>query len=166
MTFSISGTIWKISCHIIFITYFTLNLFNNWVTLILQKRQIAKINLKKSCLCSNCKYFCFESGFKKISNNVDLYNVLTLESVCKIYPRRWHLKGISYVYIWANYSVSSYLNFIPIFWNVLIWLKYDVMHHLFQSLPIVVGPYTLSNLCQHLYAKNLGKIRLLKGNLI
>jgi hypothetical protein len=29
------------------------------------------------------------------------------------------------VYIWANYSVSSYLNFIPIFWNVLIWLKYD-----------------------------------------
>ena len=29
------------------------------------------------------------------------------------------------VYIWANYSVSSYLNFIPICWNVLIWLKYD-----------------------------------------
>jgi hypothetical protein len=29
------------------------------------------------------------------------------------------------VYIWANYSASSYLNFIPIFWNVLIWLKYD-----------------------------------------
>jgi hypothetical protein len=35
-----------------------------------------------------------------------------------------------------------------------------------QSLPRVVGPYTLSNLCQRLYAKNLGKIRLLKGNLI
>jgi hypothetical protein len=32
------------------------------------------------------------------------------------------------VYIWANYSVSSYLNFIPMFWNVLIWLKYDFMH--------------------------------------
>jgi hypothetical protein len=30
----------------------------------------------------------------------------------------------------------------------------------------VVGPYTLSNLCQRLYAKNLGKVRLLKGNLI
>ena len=30
------------------------------------------------------------------------------------------------VYIWANYSVSSYLNFIPTFWNVLIWLKYDI----------------------------------------
>jgi hypothetical protein len=35
-----------------------------------------------------------------------------------------------------------------------------------QSLPRVVGPYTLSNLCQRLYAKNLGKIRLSKGNLI
>jgi hypothetical protein len=35
-----------------------------------------------------------------------------------------------------------------------------------QSLTRVVGPYTLSNLCQRLYAKNLGKIRLLKGNLI
>ena len=32
------------------------------------------------------------------------------------------------VYIWANYSVSSYLNFIPICWNVWIWLKYDFMH--------------------------------------
>ena len=35
-----------------------------------------------------------------------------------------------------------------------------------QSLPRVVGPYTLSNLCQRLYAKNLGRIRFLKGNLI
>jgi hypothetical protein len=32
------------------------------------------------------------------------------------------------VYIWANYSILSYLNFIPICWNVLIWLKYDFMH--------------------------------------
>jgi hypothetical protein len=32
------------------------------------------------------------------------------------------------VYIWANYFVSSYLRFIPICWNVLIWLKYDFMH--------------------------------------
>jgi hypothetical protein len=35
---------------------------------------------------------------------------------------------ITYVVIWANYSVSSYLYFIPICWNVLIWLKYDFMH--------------------------------------
>jgi hypothetical protein len=48
---------------------------------------------------------------------------LDLETVCKIYPRRWHLNGNSYstpLYIWTNYSVSS--------WNVLIWLKYDFMH--------------------------------------
>ena len=32
------------------------------------------------------------------------------------------------VYIWANYSVSSYSKCIPIYWNVLIWLKYDFMH--------------------------------------
>jgi hypothetical protein len=83
----ISGTIWKISCHNLFITYFTLTFFQA-LTLILQKRQNAKINPKESCLCSTCKYFCFESGFKKISNNVDLYNAMTLESVCKIYPRR------------------------------------------------------------------------------
>ena len=61
---------------------------------------------------------------------------MTLESVGKIYPWRWHSKGNSYdIYIWANYSVSSYLNFIQIFLNVLIWLKYDFMHifvhHLF-----------------------------------
>ena len=35
-----------------------------------------------------------------------------------------------------------------------------------QSLPRVVCPYTLSNLCQCLKTKNLVKIRLLKGNLI
>ena len=32
------------------------------------------------------------------------------------------------VYIWGNYSVSSYLKLILICWNVLIWLKYDFMH--------------------------------------
>ena len=43
----------------------------------------------------------------------------------------------------------------------------DSLPHAFhQSLPRVVGPYTLSNLCQRLSAKNLCKIRLLKGNLI
>ena len=35
-----------------------------------------------------------------------------------------------------------------------------------QSLPRVVCPYTLSNLCQRLKTENLVKIRLLKGNLI
>ena len=27
------------------------------------------------------------------------------------------------VYIWANYSVSSYLNFIPIFWNIILCIS-------------------------------------------
>jgi hypothetical protein len=27
------------------------------------------------------------------------------------------------LYTWANYFVSSYLNFIQLFWNMLIWLK-------------------------------------------
>jgi hypothetical protein len=40
------------------------------------------------------------------------------------------------VYIWANYSVSSYLNFIPIFWNVLIWLKYDFIHIFIYNLSL------------------------------
>ena len=86
--------------------------------------------IAKKIFCSTCKYFCFHYGFKNIPNNVDLYNDLRN---CKIYPRRWHLNGNSYssttyIYIWANYSVSSYLSFIPICWNVLIWLKYDFMH--------------------------------------
>jgi hypothetical protein len=39
------------------------------------------------------------------------------------------------VYIWANYSVTSYLNFLTIFWNVLIWLKYHSMHIFMQANP-------------------------------
>ena len=46
--------------------------------------QIAKINPWESCFCSTCKYFCFE------------FCTMTLESVCKIYPRRSHLNGNSY----------------------------------------------------------------------
>ena len=49
---------------------------------------------------------------------------MTLESVCKISQDVdiWMEIPIQDdVYIWANYSASSYLNFIPIFWNVLIW---------------------------------------------
>jgi hypothetical protein len=43
-----------------------------------------------------------------------------------------------HVYIWANYSVSSYLNFIPICWNVLIWLKYDFIHIFMHHLSILL----------------------------
>jgi hypothetical protein len=47
------------------------------------------------------------------------------------YIENWIIMGILIqhdVYIWVNYSVSSYLNFIQICWNVLILLKYDFMH--------------------------------------
>jgi cytochrome c1 len=40
------------------------------------------------------------------------------------------------VYIWANYSVLSYLNCIPICWNVLIWLKYDLLRIYFRNLSV------------------------------
>jgi hypothetical protein len=55
------------------------------------------------------------------------------------------------IYIWANYSVSSYLNLIPIFWNVLNWLKYDFMyifmHHLSLSCTDKRLLYMLYTIC-------------------
>ena len=51
---------------------------------------------------------------------------MTLETVWKIYPRRWHLNGNSY----SKRLFRFKLDFIPICWNVLILLKYDLMHHL------------------------------------
>ena len=67
--------------------------------------------IAKKIFCSTCTYFCFESGFKNIPNNVDLYNEVRN---CKIYSKRWHLYGNSYsarcIHLsWANYSVSSYI---------------------------------------------------------
>jgi hypothetical protein len=123
----IQGTIWKISCHNLFITYFTLTFFSSIDFYIAEK-----IFVLTNCEIKSLKElpFCFESGFKKISNNVDLYN-----DVRKVFVKFnqdvdiWMEIPIQHdVYIWANYSVSSYLNFIPIFWNVLIWFKYDFMH--------------------------------------
>jgi hypothetical protein len=46
-----------------------------------------------------------------------------------------------------NYSVSSYLKFIPICWNVFIWLKYDFMHHLlfdWNTILCIIFPCTLT----------------------
>jgi hypothetical protein len=93
----IPGTIWKISCHNLFITYFTL-------TFILQKRslnwQIAKNKSLRVAFCSTCKYFFFE------------FCTMTLESVCKIYPRRWLysniLKHVNLIEI-RFYHLSFYL---------------------------------------------------------
>ena len=67
---------------------------------------------------------------------------MTLETVCKIYLEDvdiWMEIPIQHdVYIWANYSVSNYLNSIPIFWNVLIWLKYDLMHNFMHHLSLYI----------------------------
>jgi hypothetical protein len=58
------------------------------------------------------------------------------------------------VYIWANYSVSSYSNFIPIYWNVLIWLKYDFMHifvhlsNVIVQIDIVWYLFETKNICK------------------
>jgi hypothetical protein len=43
-----------------------------------------------------------------------------------------------------------------------------MLHHDLKNVNLYpeLSVLTLSNLCQRLYAKNLGKIRLLKGNLI
>ena len=62
------------------------------------------------------KKICFESVFKKILNNVDLYNDVrkTLKSTQNV--DIWMEIPIQHdVYMWANYSISIYLNFIPIF---------------------------------------------------
>ena len=75
--------------------------------------------IAKKIFCSTCKYICFESGFKNIPNNVDLYN-----DVRNLFVKStqdvdiWMEISIQRdVYIWANYSVSSYLRFIPICWK-------------------------------------------------
>ena len=47
------------------------------------------------------------------------------------------------VYIWANYSVPSSLDFIPIFWNALIWLKYDFMHIFMHHISLYFNIYSL-----------------------
>ena len=122
----ISGTIWKISCHNLFITYFTF--FKHWLLYCKNKKKIFELTNSKNKslrvpLFNFRKYFCFESGFKKISNNVDLYV-------------RKEILIQHDVYIWATYSVLSYLNFIPIFSNVLNWLKYDCMHNFMHQLSL------------------------------
>jgi hypothetical protein len=54
----------------------------------------------------------FTEEFVKSTQNVDIWMEIPIHDV----------------YIWDHFSASSYLNFIPLFWNVLILLKYDFMH--------------------------------------
>ena len=109
----IPGTIWKISCHNLFITYFTLTFSKHGFYI--AKKIYGQTNCENKSLnpFSTCKYFCFESDFKNIPNNVDLYNDVRN---CSVFVKStqdvdiWMEIPIQHaVYIWANYSVSSYL---------------------------------------------------------
>jgi hypothetical protein len=76
---------------------------------------------------SQCWLFVLRTNTGQISVFALIYPYLTLETVKSTHAVDiWMEIPIQHdVYISANYSVSSYLNFIPICWNVLIWLKYD-----------------------------------------
>ena len=67
----IPGTIWKISCHNLLITYFTLTFSKHWH--LYCKRIVELTNCENKSL-RDLPLFNFESGFKNIRNNVDLYN--------------------------------------------------------------------------------------------
>jgi hypothetical protein len=89
----------------------------------------------------------------------------------------WPLMNYTVYNIWGHYNrfISSYhlINgFCQDSWHIGIdkdwreckdrqlWVEIAI------KLTTTIGPYTLSNLCQCLYAKNLDKIHLLNGNLI
>jgi len=88
-----------------------------------------------------CVQFANSFVLSLVSKRYQTISICTmmLESVCKIYPRCWHLNAIPIqhnvpVYIWANYSISSlFIPIIIIVWNVLIWLKYDFIHIFIHS---------------------------------
>ena len=75
----IPGTIWKISCYNLFITYFTL-------TFILQKNIFEPTNCENKSLRAlplfNLQIFLFQVWFQKDMSIC----TMTSESVCKIYP--------------------------------------------------------------------------------
>jgi hypothetical protein len=127
----IPGTIWKISCHNLFITYLTLNFFKHWLLscsrdhrrrghgfrfllpLFSTTRLFSKLSCpmrlwKRSLNPSNCEnnslrefplfnlqILLFRVWFTKGYQTMSICK-MTLESVCKIYPRRWHLNVNSY----------------------------------------------------------------------
>ena len=67
----IPGTIWKISCHNLYITYFTLTFPS--IDFYIAKKILELTNCENKSL-RELPLFNFESGFKNIPNNVDLYN--------------------------------------------------------------------------------------------
>jgi hypothetical protein len=70
------GTIWKISCHNLFITYFTLTFSKHWLLYckkVFELTNCENKSLRELPLFNFQILICFESGFKNIPNNVDLY---------------------------------------------------------------------------------------------
>jgi hypothetical protein len=113
----IPGTIWKISCHNLLITYFTLTFSNHWLLYCKKIFELTNYEnkfLKESCLCSTCKYFCFKFGFKNIPNNVDLYNDVRncLQNLPKTLTFEWKfLFGTRYTFeLIIPFQVKLYSN--------------------------------------------------------
>jgi hypothetical protein len=74
---------------------------------------------------------------------------ITLKSVGKIYPRRWYMNGNSYSA--RSIHLSQLFRFklfklYSIFWNVLMWLKYDFMHIFIHHLSLYLT-YNVSHIC-------------------
>jgi hypothetical protein len=125
----IPGTIWKISCHNLFITYFTFTF--------------------RHCTDRHCLISFWNQTPTKATLLRIYFRNLSVQRSFLQYKSRF-LKKVNVkipiqhdMYILANYSVSSYLNLIPIFWNVLIWLKYDFMHIVMHHLSLYFDIYSL-----------------------
>ena len=150
----IPGTIWKISCHYLFITYFTLTFFEHWLLYCRKDLWIDKLQkliLKGVAFVQLANIFVWGLVSKRYQT-MSIYT-MTLETVKSTHAVDiWMEIPIQHdVYIWANYSVSSYLSFIPIFWNVLMWLKYDFMNIFMHQLSLYFDIESLRPL--HRYRK-------------
>ena len=89
----ILGTIWKISCHNLFITYFTLTFSKHWLLYCKKNLWTDKI-FKRVAVVQLANIF-VSSLVSKIYQTMSICT-RTLETVCKIDPRRWHLNWNSY----------------------------------------------------------------------
>jgi hypothetical protein len=91
------------SCHNLFITYFTWTFFKHWFYIAEKIFELTNCENKSLRELLMFKYFCFESDFKKISNNVDLYNLYlppnSISGICAVvskimskYKEKWCIK--------------------------------------------------------------------------
>jgi hypothetical protein len=87
----IPGPIWKMSCNNLLLLIFTANTSANLIVIKEKLEGRCEITppppqwqVKEWTIFHLFKYFCFE------------FCTMTVESVCKFYPRRWHFNGNSY----------------------------------------------------------------------